>query len=88
MKASKPHAKRQKLSKARKEYLSKLFADYSKAAFTVLVIGGIAAYFLKPGEVSLTDIISAIALGLIIAVSLGYAGYRLTSKDNDNDRTD
>ncbi|MDR3137402.1 MAG: hypothetical protein LBT73_00755 [Tannerellaceae bacterium] len=58
--------------KSNTELIAGAALDYSKAAFTVLFLGGLAAYFLKPDSIPTPKIYTAIAVGL--GASLGFLG--------------
>jgi hypothetical protein len=62
-----------------------LAADYSKAAFTVLFLGGIGAFFLKRDDAPLFDILAAIAAGAGLTAVLVAFAFFFKSKEYRHD---
>jgi hypothetical protein len=76
---------KKKMAKSRREYLSKVFADIGKSAFTVLVLGGIGAFFLKRDTLTVVDLVCTLVIGATLGVSLIYTGYVLTPKEEGDE---
>jgi predicted signal transduction protein with EAL and GGDEF domain len=57
--------------------------DFAKGAFTVLVLGGLAAFFLKPGDIPDANIAIAIAVGLVISGMLLALSFYFNNKHNN-----
>jgi hypothetical protein len=60
--------------------VASLAGDYSKASFTVLFLGGIAALFIKPSGASTIDILAAIGIGALLTIFFALVNISLKSK--------